>query len=410
MDTSHFCIAPVISRLAHGNDAASERRRADSGRSDVTTPSTTVRPSPAALPVLTGLLRDAVLLVQRGTATREDVDTAMRLGAGHPTGPLDLLELLGREERGTHGLPAAPPRSPAAAPDGQAPPERWTGPVGVLGTGHMAAGIVEAVARTGRPVHVLTRSARSADGLRTRIAASLQRAVTRGRLDAGEAAAVLGRLSMTEDPAALAGVDVVVEAVAEDLQIKSAVLASVDAVLPAAVPLATNTSSYRVADLRPAVGAGRALLALHFFNPAPVMELVEVVVPDDVPDAPALRSVATRWAQELGKSPVTSADSRGFVVNRLLIPFLNDAVRLHEQGRPVAEVDELLRAGAGHPMGPLALVDLIGVDVTIAALESMAAVEDDPRITPSRTLYELAAGGRLGRKTGAGFHAYERTT
>ncbi len=119
------------------------------------------------------------------------------------------------------------------------------------------------------------------------------------------------------------------------------------------------------------------------------------------------RGTATRAdARALGKTPVTWADSRGFVVNRLLVPFLNDAVRLHEGGLSVAEVDALLTEGAGHPMGPLALIDLIGLDVTVAALESMAAVEDDPRLVPARTLHEWVTAGRLGRKAGAGFHTY----
>ncbi|WP_369253093.1 3-hydroxyacyl-CoA dehydrogenase family protein [Geodermatophilus amargosae] len=139
------------------------------------------------------------------------------------------------------------------------------------------------------------------------------------------------------------------------------------------------------------------------------MRLVEVVVPDDVVDAPRLRATAAAWARDLGKTPVTCADSRGFVVTRLLIPFLDDAVRLHGSGIPAAEVDGLLRTGAGHPMGPLALVDLIGVDVTAAALQSMAAVEDDPRLRPAAPLTDLRDAGSLGRRTGAGSHTTERT-
>ena len=349
-------------------------------------------PSPAVLPVLSGLLRDAVLLVERGTATPADVDTAMRLGAGHPAGPFEVLATLPEEERLGLFLPAAGP--PAPAPDGG---RAWTGPVGVVGTGHMASGITEAVARSGRPVRVLARTAASGDRLRERLSASLDRAVSRGKLDATGRDDVLARVSVTTEPADLADADVVVEAVAEDLDVKAEVVARLDAVLPPSLPLATNTSSFRVADLRPFAPSGRPVLALHFFNPAQVMKLVEVVAPEE------LRGPAAAWARDLGKTPVTCADSRGFVVNRLLVPFLNDAVRLHETG---VLVDELLTSGAGHPMGPLALIDLIGVDVTVAALESMAAVEDDPRLSPARTLRELVAAGRLGRKTGAGFATY----
>ena len=362
-------------------------------------------PSPQVLPVLTGLLRDAALLVGRGTATRADVDTAMRLGAGHPGGPFEVLAALQPEERQRLGL-ARPEHvgEPASAGTTDAP--AWTGPVGVAGTGHMAAGIVEAVARSGRPVRVLARSSASGDRLLGRLAASLDHAAARGKVSPEEAATVLARVSVTEQPADLTDSDVVVEAVAEDLTIKAQVLAAVDTALPPSVPVATNTSSFRVADLRPHASPDRAVLALHFFNPAQVMKLVEVVVPDDVADADRLRAAATAWAHALGKTPVTCGDSRGFVVNRLLVPFLNDAVRLHEGGLSVAEVDALLTEGAGHPMGPLALIDLIGLDITVAALESMAAVEDDPRFVPARTLHERVTAGRLGRKAGAGFHTY----
>ena len=369
-------------------------------------PAGVVPSSPAVLPVLSGLLGDAVLLVERGTATPADIDTAMRLGAGHPAGPFEVLAGLTGDQRRELGLPDVPP--PPAGDDRAGTPDApaWTGPIGVVGTGHMATGIVEAVARSGRPVRVLARSAASGDGLRARLTASLDRAVTRGRLDDAGRAEVLDRFSVSTEPARLIGTDVVVEAVAEDLAVKAAVLARLDGVLPTTLPLATNTSSFRVGDLRPFVSPDRPLIALHFFNPAQVMELVEVVVPDDVAAADTVRATASTWARDLGKTPIRCADSRGFVVNRLLIPFLNDAVRLHEHGHTVEAVDDLLRTGAAHPMGPLALLDLIGIDVTIAALDSMAAVEDDVRVQPAETLRHLAAAGRLGRKTGAGFHTY----
>ena len=361
-------------------------------------------PSKEALDVLAGLLRDAVLLVARGTATPGDVDTAMRLGAGHPAGPLETLSRLTPEDRDRLGLGVPPAEVEVAAEAAAAP--TWRGPVGVAGTGHMATGIVEAVARSGRPVRVLARNSASGERLREKLTASLDRAVARGRLDEATSGAVLDRVSVTEDLSDLADVDVVIEAVAEDLDVKAAVVGRIDAALPTSVPLATNTSSFRVQDLRPFIAGPRPVLALHFFNPAQVMKLVEVVVPPDLAGADDLRSAAVEWARELGKTPITCADARGFVVNRLLIPFLNDAVRLHETGVPVDEVDELLTAGADHPMGPLALIDLIGVDVTVAALESMAAVEEDPRIQPAATLRDLVARGRLGRKSGAGFHSY----
>ncbi|QNG38764.1 3-hydroxyacyl-CoA dehydrogenase [Geodermatophilaceae bacterium NBWT11] len=361
-------------------------------------------PSRQASDVLSGLLRDAALLVDRGTASAADVDTAMRLGAGHPAGPFEVMAALGPGDLDRLGLrvPAEP------APTGAAPVAglTWDGPVGVVGTGHMAGGIVEAVARSGRPVRVLARSDESGGRLRSTLTASLDRAVSRGRLDGAGRTDVLDRVSVATDTASLDGTDVVVEAVAESLDVKAEVISRLDAALAPSLPLATNTSSFRVGDLTPAAPSGRPVIALHFFNPAQVMKLVEVVVPAELDGSAELRATATAWARALGKTPIGCADARGFVVNRLLIPFLNDAVRLHETGIPVEEVDEVLTSGAGHPMGPLALIDLIGVDVTVAALESMAVVDDDPRIPPARTLRDLLATGRLGRKTGAGFHTY----
>jgi 3-hydroxybutyryl-CoA dehydrogenase len=380
-----------------GRQDAVQRSEKDS--MDVAAP-----PSPDVLPVLSGLLRDAVLLVERGTATPADIDIAMRLGAGHPAGPFAVMAALTVEDRARMALDLPVEVDGGARVD--PPLEAWRGPVGVVGSGHMACGIVEAVARSGRPVRVLVRSGESGTRLREKLAASLRRAVSRGRLDATGQEQILDRVSVTEEPQRLAGSDIVIEAVAEDLDAKAGVVARLDAVLPPSLPVATNTSSFRVADLRPFVSAGRPVIALHFFNPAQVMKLVEVVVPSDLPGAEDLRAAATAWARELGRTPIACTDSRGFVVNRLLIPFLNDAVRLHENGMPATEVDDRLITGAGHPMGPLALIDLIGLDATVAALESMAAVENDPPHLPRAALRELVAAGRLGRKSGAGFHSY----
>jgi 3-hydroxybutyryl-CoA dehydrogenase len=353
--------------------------------------------TPDARELMGGLLSDADLLAERDTASPPDIDLCMRLGAGHPAGPFQL------RQAGTIASPHRSEDGPAAAEVS----ESWTGPVGVAGTGHMAAGIAEAMARSGREVRVLGRSAASAQRLHEVVAASLARQVSRGRLDEPTSQAVMARLQPVGNAAQLGEVDVVIEAVAEDIEVKLSVLRDLNDQLHHTVPIATNTSSYRVSDLRASVSPGRPVLALHFFNPAAVMKLVEVVVPEDVSaQNPSLEERAHAWVRALGKTPVRCGDSRGFVVNRLLIPFLNDAVAAHATGRPAEEVDATLVEGAHHPMGPLALIDLIGIDVTVAALESMFEAEPEPRLRPHPLLTRMAAAGELGRKSGRGFYDY----
>jgi 3-hydroxybutyryl-CoA dehydrogenase len=355
---------------------------------------------PPQLRLLSGLLSDAVRMCAGGTVRPADVDLAMRLGAGHPQGPFALLGELDADERAAFG--ALPPG--AGAVDGAAAGgTAWPGTTAVVGAGHMASGIAETVARSGRPVLVVARSAESGRRLAATVTASLARSVAKGRIEPTAADAAAERVTTTTDPAALAGADVVVEAVAEDLQVKREVFTTLDAALPRRTPLATNTSSFRVADVAAEVGAGRPVLALHFFNPAQVMRLVEVVVPDGGTE---LLADAEGWVRSLGKTPVRCADTRGFVVNRLLIPYLNDAVRAYEHGADPAALDVLMTSEAGHPMGPFRLLDLIGLDITAAALRSMAETEDDPRLRPAGALVALVERGRLGRKTGAGFHDY----
>jgi 3-hydroxybutyryl-CoA dehydrogenase len=356
-----------------------------------------------ALRLRAGMLADAVAMHRRDGVAPGVLDLAMHHGAGHPDGPFAVIDALTPERRSfLTGSEAATPTGTDASdrPDTVG----WTGTVGVLGTGLMASGIVEVIARSGRPVVVLGRSESSLDGLRARIRTSTDRAVAKGRLDADDAAAIHGRIRTTVDDAALAVAEVVIEAVAEDLAVKQALVARLDTALPADVPMATNTSSYRVADVCAPVDAGRPTLALHFFNPAPAMKLLEIALPDDADRG--LAAVAAAWGRDLGKVVVEAADRRGFIVNRLLIPYLNDAAHAVAAGADPRAVDTLMTAEASHPMGPLALIDLIGLDVTAAALASMAEAEPDPRLVPAPPLVDLIARGRLGRKSGAGFHEY----
>ena len=355
-----------------------------------------------ALRLRAGMLADAVAMSRRDRITPGVLDLAMRHGAGHPAGPCAVIEDLPAGQRAfLRGSEDAAPGQPEPDPAGT---EAWTGGVGVLGTGLMASGLVEVIARSGRPVTVLGRSAASLDGLRARITRSTDRAVAKGRLDAEAAAAMHDRIRTTVDDADLAGVEVVIEAVAEELAVKQALVARLDTGLPAGVPLATNTSSYRVADVCAPVVSGRPTLALHFFNPAPAMKLLEIALPEGADRA--LAATATAWGRDLGKVVVEAADRRGFIVNRLLIPYLNDAARAVSAGADPRAVDSLMTAYASHPMGPLALIDLIGLDVTAAALTSMAEAEPDPRLVPAEPLVDLIGRGRLGRKSGAGFHEY----
>jgi 3-hydroxybutyryl-CoA dehydrogenase len=341
--------------------------------------------APLAEHLLAGYFADADMLAATGVASAADIDTAMRLGAGYAAGPFAM--------RGDDG--SAP--SPTSVPS-EAEVRVWQR-VAVVGTGHMASGIAEAIARAGRPVTVIGRSADSLERVRSTTAAGLARSVSRGRMTPAEAAAVADRvtlsLGLAHDPA----VDLLIEAVAEDVDVKRSVLSEADGVCADEVVFATNTSSFRVAEVMAGVTPRRRSLALHFFNPAAVMKLVEVVAG---PGEDATHD-AFDWTRAIGKTPVRSADTRGFIVNRLLIPYLNDAVRLYEAGESVEHIDEVMTQDAGLPMGPFALIDLIGIDVTIAALDSMAA-DGGERLRPAQALRDLARAGRLGRKSGQGFY------
>lgn len=357
---------------------------------------------PPHLRLLSGLLADAAAMHGAGRASGADIDLAMRLGAGHPQGPFEVLGSLGDADRAAFGGAAVVPAPPGNAPPAAAP-GTWGGTVGLVGTGHMASGIAETVALAGFPLVAVARTDAAAARMSETVRASLDRSASRATIDAGAVRAALALITVTTKLAELSGTSAVIEAVAEDLAVKRSLFSALDAALPAAVPLATNTSSYRVADLATAVRPGRPVLAVHFFNPARRMRLVEVVAGGDG-DGAAI--AAYGWVRALGKVPVRCADHRGFIVNRLLIPYLNDAVRLVEAGVPASDIDDLMTSAAGHPMGPLALIDLIGLDVTAATLASLAESADDPRLRPAAMLGELVQAGRLGRKSGAGFHYY----
>ena len=337
--------------------------------------------------LLTPLLNDAHALAEQGFATPADIDTAMRLGAGHPKGPLEILGEV------------APPAVTATAGEAEQPVR-----AAVVGTGTMATGIAEVLARAGTDTVIVGRSSERAESVVRRIGDRLERAVERGKLSPEERTAIAGHLAGEDDLTAAAGVDLVIEAVTEQLDVKRQLFAALETVAPG-VPLATNTSSFRVDEVNTRVSARERVLALHFFNPAPAMRLVEVVGGSE--SDPELVARGHAWARGIGKVTVSCRDESGFLVNRLLVPYLNDAVRTCAvAGVTWVAADTSVREELGHPMGPFELMDLIGLDVMVLALETMQHGFGEDRYAPSAPLRELAAQGRLGRKTGGGFHDY----
>ncbi|GES28105.1 3-hydroxybutyryl-CoA dehydrogenase [Streptomyces angustmyceticus] len=279
--------------------------------------------------------------------------------------------------------------------------------VGVVGCGLMGSGIAEVCARAGREVHVVETGPAAADAGLRRITGSLERAPAAGRLSAGDRDAALARITVGTDLAALADRDLVVEAVAEDERAKLAVFTRLDEVVrrPDAI-LATNTSSLPVIRLAAATARPQQVIGLHFFNPVPVLPLVELV-PSLLTGDDTVRRTHSFAADVLGKDVVRAADRAGFLVNALLVPYLLDAVRMAESGAASADdIDRGMRLGCAHPLGPLALADLIGLDTTRAIAESLYEEFREPRYAPPPLLSRMVDAGLLGRKSGRGFHSY----
>lgn len=280
--------------------------------------------------------------------------------------------------------------------------------VAVIGAGTMGAGIAQTCLAAGHDVTLHDADERATERARERIARGLVKAAEKGAPLAGqdpeqrmEALATHGG-TLAE---AVSGARVVIEAIVEDLAIKSAAWHTLGPASSEDALLATNTSSLSVTELARASERAERFVGIHFFNPVPVLPLVEVVRPDGGPSETVER--AMRFAEGLGKSPVACADRPGFLVNRLLIPYLNEAVVLLDEGSASAEaIDEAMRRGANMPIGPLALTDLVGVDVVLAIMETLFAESGDPRYRPAQRLRRMTRAGRLGRKTGHGFYEY----
>jgi 3-hydroxybutyryl-CoA dehydrogenase len=361
-------------------------------------------------------------------ATREDIDAAMRLGCGLPMGPLALMDLIGIDtayeilvtmyQQSRNRLHAPSPvikqmmtagllgrksgrgfytyadrDSAEVVPDAQTPSSgvvaeggRPVRTVGVVGSGTMATGIIEVVAKGGYDVTFVARTADKVEAVQQALGRSLDKQVARGRLEQAERDAVLGRVTGSAQLDDLADADLVIEAVVERLGVKQALFAALG----------------EIASERPGDVVG-----LHFFNPAPVMKLVEVV--STIATAPDVAATAHALCAQVGKHAVSCTDRAGFIVNALLFPYLNDAVKMLEAHYATADdIDAAMKVGCGYPMGPFELLDVVGLDVSLAIERELYAEFREPGFAPAPLLEHLVTAGYLGRKTGRGFRDHSQ--
>jgi 3-hydroxybutyryl-CoA dehydrogenase len=396
--------------------------------------------------LLFGYLNHAVTMFEQRYASREDIDASMRLGCGYPMGPLMLLDLIGLDTayeildtmykqgrdrlhapspilkqmvtaglkgrktgRGfyTYEAPGSPvvvtdAGASASAPRGGGRP---ISRVGVVGSGTMASGIVEVFAKAGFPVTFVARSQEKVATVCGRIEKSLAKAVERGKLTEADRDAALERITGATALAELGGVDLVVEAVVEDIDVKTALFRELDVVCRPGAVLATTTSSLPVIDMAAVTGRPQDVVGLHFFNPAQLMRLVEVV--GTVATDQDVVATAMEVCAAVGKHPVECGDRAGFIVNALLFPYLNDAVRMLEANYASADdIDLAMKKGCGYPMGPFELLDVVGLDVSLAIQTTLYREFREPGFAPAPLLEHLVTAGYLGRKTGRGFRVY----
>jgi 3-hydroxybutyryl-CoA dehydrogenase len=392
-------------------------------------------------------LNAAVKMLESRYATREDIDAAMRFGCGHPMGPLAVLDLIGLDSAyeildtiyhqsrdhlhapapllkqlvtaGMHGRKTGRGFYTYAAPDSSqivadtkadswpAAEPRPVSSVGVIGTGTMATGIAEVLAKSGYDVVLRARSADKASSTLSKVAASLEKAVARGKLSEADRDAALSRLTTTTELDDLAQCDLVIEAVVEELGVKQALFGALDEVMKPGAILATTTSSLPVIECATATSRPADVVGMHWFNPAPAMKLVEVV--PTVVSADDVVATVRDVALKAGKVPVSCGDRAGFIVNALLFPYLNGAARMLEQHYATADdIDAAMKVGCGHPMGPFELMDVVGLDVTLAIQQTLYLEFREPGDAPAPLLEHLVKAGYLGRKTKRGFRDYSR--
>jgi 3-hydroxybutyryl-CoA dehydrogenase len=279
--------------------------------------------------------------------------------------------------------------------------------VGIVGSGIMGSGIAEVAAASGHEVVLRSRSQAGADGMVAALGKALAKQVEKGKRTDAEAAEIAGRVRATTHLGELVDVDLVIESVVEDLAVKKDLFAELDSICKPETILATNTSTLPVVEMAMATGRADLVCGIHFFNPAPAMVLVEVVRPITASDATV--AAAVDFASGCGKDPVEVKDQAGFIVNALLFPYLNNAVRLLDQGVATKEgIDAAMKGGCGFPMGPFALLDLVGLDTSLAILDALYAEYRDPNYAAVPMLRRLVTSGQLGRKTKKGFYDYSR--
>ena len=277
--------------------------------------------------------------------------------------------------------------------------------VGILGSGIMGAGLAEVAARAGYQVVVRSRSMDAANEMLTTIDKGFVRAIERGKATDEERASVLARIAATDQLNDLADCDLVIESVIEDLTVKLDLFSELDRVVKAGAILATNTSTLPVIELAKATRRPELVCGIHFFNPAPLMTLVEVVRPLTASDD--TMATAVEFATRCGKDVVETKDHAGFVVNALLFPYLNNAVRMWERGTaPMESIDIAMKGGCNFPMGPFALLDLVGLDTSVAILDALHRQFGDAHYDAAPTLRKMVADGQLGRKSKRGFYTY----
>ncbi len=277
--------------------------------------------------------------------------------------------------------------------------------VGVVGLGAMGAGIAQLCIEAGVETVGREVTPELGEKARERIAHFLTRKVEKGQLDEGARDAALARLTLTTELEELGGTDLVIEAIVEELEPKRELFAELDRICGPEAVLATNTSALSVTEIAAATERPERVVGMHFFNPAPLMPLVEIVRAELTADEPF--ETAYAFGERIGKTPVRCHDTPGFVVNRVLIPLLNDCIRVLDEARVTPEdLDSGMRGGAGWPMGPCALVDLVGIDVHVHASEALYEKTREPRMAPPPRLVAMRNAGLLGRKSGRGFYVY----